>query len=77
MILKECALSINVPLSRLFILSLLNGVFPTCWKKANIIPFFRKGDRYNIKNYRPVTLLSPYQKYLKKLYTATFINTAN
>ena len=65
-ILKECALSIYVPLSRLFNLSLSNGVFPTCWKKANVIPIFKKGGRHNIKNYRPVSLLSFISKIFEK-----------
>ena len=35
-------------------------------KKANVIPFFKKGDRHNIKNYRPVSLLSSISKIFEK-----------
>ena len=66
-ILKECSLSLNVPLSLLFNLSLSKGVFPTCWKKANVVPVFKKGDRHNITNYRPVSLLSCLSKVFEKV----------
>ena len=32
----------NAPLSRLFNLSLSNGIFPTSWKRTNVIPIFLK-----------------------------------
>ena len=37
-ILKECAISLSEPLARLVNLSLAQGVFPSCWKIANVIP---------------------------------------
>ena len=76
-ILKECALSIYVPLSRLFNLSLSNGVFPTCWKKATLFLFLKKETGIILKIIGQFLYCPLYQKYLKKLYIATFINTAN
>ena len=34
------------------------GIFPDIWKIANVIPIFKKGDKFPPSNYRPVALLS-------------------
>ena len=34
------------------------GIFPDIWKLANVIPIFKKGDKSEPSNYRPVALLS-------------------
>ena len=34
------------------------GIFPDIWKIANVIPIFKKGDKSQPSNYRPVALLS-------------------
>ena len=33
------------------------GIFPDIWKIANVIPIFKKGDKSQPCNYRPVALL--------------------
>lgn len=66
-ILRECANSICVPLSRLFNLSFRLGVFPSCWKKANVVPLYKKNDRCSVKNYRPVSLLCTMSKVLERI----------
>ena len=38
-------------------LSFISGVFPTCFKHATVVPIFKKGDRCNVLNYRPIAIL--------------------
>jgi hypothetical protein len=41
---------------------LSQGVFPYRLKYATVIPLHKKGDRRNMSNYRPVSLLTPFSK---------------
>lgn len=44
-LLKQCAVSMVVPLQRIFGLSLTSGKFPTLWKSAFLFPVHKKGDK--------------------------------
>ena len=60
--------------------SLTNGIFPNSLKIAKIVPIFKGGDRSDVKNYRPISLLSIFSKVLEKLMLAhlsTFISKNN
>ena len=43
------------------------NVFPLEWKKVNIVPVHKKGDKQSLKNYRPVSLLPICDKILERL----------
>ena len=64
---KICGDSICVLLEMIFKQSLLTGVFPFKLKKGNIAPIHKKGDKQNIKNYRPVSLLPICGKIFERL----------
>jgi len=55
------------PLVYLYNLSLFNGVVPDKLKTAKVVPLFKKGDRCRMENYRPISLLSIFNKILEKL----------
>ena len=38
-------------------MSLNCGTFPTCFKRANVISVYKKGDKRNVCYYRPNSLL--------------------
>lgn len=57
-ILKEIRDEISLPLSIIFKKSLEGGVVPDDWKKANVVPIFKKGSKSKVDNYRPISLTS-------------------
>ena len=54
------------PLTYLFNRSLTEGKFPACWKRAHVTPIFKKGNKQECGNYRPISLLSCIGKVLEK-----------
>ena len=64
---KLCGISICKPLDIIFQNCLRSGKFPSEWKKANVVPTFKKGDKQCIKNYRPVSLLPVCGKVFERL----------
>ena len=66
-VLKETASTVCAPLSIIFRDSLQKGETPDDWRKANITPIFKKGDRNDPANYRPVSLTSQVCKVLESI----------
>ena len=66
-ILKLCSTSICKPLEIIFSRCLVTGTFPNDWKKGNVVPVFKKGDKEILKNYRPISLLPVCDKIFEKL----------
>ena len=54
--LKICSSTIYRPLEIIFKGALSIGLFPSEWKKGNIVPIHKKGDKQVLKNYRSVSL---------------------
>ncbi|PJE78200.1 hypothetical protein CI610_02867 [invertebrate metagenome] len=65
--LKYTVESVCIPLTLLFNLSLSTCVYPDVWKTANVMPLFKKNDRYSVTNYRPISLLSTVGKVFERV----------
>ena len=46
--------------------SILSGIFPTRLKYSIVKPLFKKGDRNNVANYSPISLLTSFSKVFEK-----------
>ena len=72
--LKNCMHYLISPLKVIYNQSLIQSKLPDLWKTGLIIPIFKKGDVKNIKNYRPITVLSCFAKYTIYNRLSSFFN---
>ena len=66
-LLKEIASDIISPFTHLINLSIATGKVPMLLKIAKVTPVYKKGDRCLVGNYRPISLLSVFDKILEKV----------
>ena len=55
---------ILVPLTYIFNLSFKHGIVPQKLKIAKIVPIYKSGDKHELINYRPISLLPTFSKIL-------------
>ena len=72
-VLKECSNEISPILALIFNKSLAQGEVPDEWRHANFSPVFKKGEKYDAANYRPVSLTCICCKTLEHI----FVNNIN
>jgi hypothetical protein len=65
--LKMASHSLAPSMTSLFNKVIQKSTFPDIWKEANVSPVHKKGSRQNIRNYRPISLLSCVGKVLEKI----------
>ena len=66
-ILKQFKKTLSEPLNNLINLSFTAGVFPNIAKFAKIVPLYKKQNKLECNNYRPISLLSNIGKLIEKL----------
>ena len=69
-LLKEAADQLAPILTTIYRASLQQATFPEEWKKANVVPTFKKGDHSAASNYRPVSLTSIASKVMERIISS-------
>jgi len=64
---------ISYPLWKLFCKSVSEGAVPEDWRRANVTPIFKKGNKGSQGNYRPVSLTSQCCKLLEAIIRDSMI----
>ena len=65
-LLKDAAVIIAPTLTDIFNQSLKSSTFPKIFKEGKVTPIFKSGDRINMSNYRPITVLPILSKILER-----------
>ena len=70
-ILKKFGTNLSFSLTELINLSFNQGKFQTVLKMASVTPTFKKGDKLDLNNCRPISLISNISKIIEKLIHET------
>lgn len=61
-IVADCRYAFLKPMKHIFALILESSTFPDAWKISRLVPVYKKGDRSDISNYRPIAILNNFCK---------------
>ena len=76
-LITEVAEEIILPLEHIYNMSILTGVVPSELKIARVIPIYKKGEKSDCSNYRPISMLNIFNKILEKLVFTRVISFLN
>lgn len=65
--LYETARTIYLPLYMIFCESMSSGRVPSDWRKSNVTPIFKQGDKTDPNNYRPISLTCHISKLMESI----------
>ena len=66
---------IILPLAYIINISFLTGVYPNLLKNVKVIPIHKGGSTQDVNNYRPISLLSIFDKIIEKLMHKRLYNS--
>ena len=66
-LIRECADLICITIHDIFNQSVSQGIFSDDWKCARVTPLFKQGDRDDLNNYRPISVISVMAKVFERI----------
>ena len=66
-LLKKIIAHVADPLVYIMNLSISSGIVPDNMKIAKVVPIFKKGNKDDVNNYRPISLLTSFSKILERI----------
>ena len=66
-VLKIAAEILSPSLTAIFNRSLSMGIYPDDWKMARVLPIFKSGEKGDLSNYRPISIISAIAKVFGRL----------
>ena len=76
-ILKLSADIISPSLVSIINKSIISASFPSIWKEAKVKPLFKSGDKDDINNYHPISILLTLSKIIEKWVDLNFSSFLN
>jgi hypothetical protein len=74
---KLSLLFIISPINYLCNKSLTSGIFPSWLKYSQVTPILKKGNKFELSNYRPISLLTSFTKIFEKIIYKRLANHAS
>jgi retron-type reverse transcriptase len=65
------------PLSAIFNLCLIDGVYPDKLKIAKVCPIFKDGNKNEFTNYRPISIIPSFSKIFEKIISCRLLSYIN
>jgi hypothetical protein len=73
-ILKLSLEKVVPPIAHICNVSISTGIFPLAFKKAIVHPIYKNGERDNISNYRPISVLPTLSKILERILNNALVS---